>query len=71
MIGEGQLDLQTAARTMIGAVICIGRLHFDLQNLNGQLRTRFRNLLIWLAPGFLILYFLGIFPDLARHEGDG
>ena len=27
--------------------------------------TRFRNLLIWFAPGSLTQFFLGIFPDLA------
>ena len=67
MIGEGRSALQTAARTMIGGgrgVSCIGRLHFDLRNLNGQIRTSFGNLLVWLAAGSLILYFLGIFPHL-------
>ena len=49
---------------MIGGrgVICIGWLHFDLRNLNRQSRTRFRNLLIWLAPGSLMHIFLGFFP---------
>ena len=32
-------------------VICIGRLPFELRNLNGLIRTRFRNILIWFAPG--------------------
>ena len=63
-----------------GGLICIGRLHFDLRNLNGQTGTSFGNLRVWLAPGSLIRYFLGIFPDLAfqlgllwwKHfEGDG
>ena len=61
-------------------MICIGRHHFDLRNLNGQIGTSFGNLLVWLAPGSQILYFLGIFPDLGIStlygneeifEGDG
>ena len=52
MIGEGRSALQTAARTMIrgGGVICIGRLHVDLRNLNGQIGTCFGNVLVWPAP---------------------
>ena len=46
-----------------GGLICIGRLHFDLRNLNGQIGTSFGNLLAWRAPGSLILYSLGVFPD--------
>ena len=81
MIGEGRSALQTAARTMIGGgLICIGRLHFDLRNLNGQIGTSFGNLLAWLAPGSQILYFLGIFFRFGHFnlvcyeeicEGDG
>ena len=47
---------------ILGVEICIGRLHFDLRSLNGQIGTSFGNLLVWLAPGFLIPYFLEIFP---------
>ena len=50
-------------------VICIGRLHFDLRNLNGQIGTSFGNLLVWLAPDSPILYFLGVFLDLAFQLG--
>ena len=32
-----------------GWLICIGRPHFDLRNLNGQIGTSFGNLLAWLA----------------------
>ena len=63
MIGEGRSALQTSARMMLRGmgVICINRLHFKLRNLNGLIRTRFRNLLIWLAPGSLLQYFLVFF----------
>ena len=53
---------------VVVVVICIGRLHFDLRNLNGQSQRRFRNLLISLAQGSLILHFLGFFP-LAFQPG--
>ena len=54
-------------------------LHFNFWNLNGQIRTRFRNLLIWLAPGSRILYFLGFSwfgisawsATMKMFEGDG
>ena len=63
-----------------GGLICIGRLHFDLQNQNGQVGTSFGNLLAWLAQGSQILYFLGIFFRFGNFnlvcyeeifEGDG
>ena len=56
---------------MIGAgrVICIGRLHFDFRNLNGQIGTSFGNLLVWPAPDSLVPYFLGTFADLAFQPG--
>ena len=45
-----------------GYLHMIGRLHFDLRSLNGQIGTSFGNLLVWLAPGSLILCFGGFFP---------
>ena len=44
-----------------GGGICIGRLHFDLRNLNVQIGISFGNLLVWLAPDSLILCFGGDF----------
>ena len=56
MIGEGRSAFQTTARTMIRN--WGDDLHrsasFRPRNLNGQIRTRFTNLLIWLAPGSLL-----------------
>ena len=57
IFGPSGLALQTAMKMMIGGggVICICRLHPQLCNLNGLIRTRSRNLLMWFAPGSLIL----------------
>ena len=71
MIGEGRSALQTAARTIMGGggVDLHRSASFRPPNLNGQIGRSFGNLLVWLAPGSLMLYFLGSFPALAYQPG--
>ena len=63
--GWGNRPSNQQRERLSGGVICIGRLHFALRNLNGQNGTNFGNLLVWPAPDSLIPYFLGISPRLA------
>ena len=80
MIGKGRSALQTTAKTMIGGegVICIGRLHFDLRNLNGQIGTSFGNLLVRFVPSSLIFWgdlsqfgISTLYDVMKIFEGDG